>query len=55
MYDGDFQMTTELSVEIDDELYEEFSRAMDDVRETEDDVVRRLIREWVDEQNGGSP
>jgi len=44
-------MTAELSVDLDDELYEEFSEALNEFEETETDLVRRLIREWVDEQN----
>lgn len=44
-------MTQELSVDLDDELYEEFSEAMDEHRETESDLLRRLIREWVNEQD----
>ncbi|GAA0294295.1 hypothetical protein [Halarchaeum salinum] len=44
-------MTTRLSIDIDDELHKEFSKAVIDVDETKADVVRELVREWVDEQN----
>ena len=43
-------MTTELSVELSDDLYEEFSAAMHEFEETESDLVRGLIRDWVAEQ-----
>lgn len=44
-------MTTELSVDLDDDVYEAFSDAMNEYEETETDLVRRLIHEWVAEQN----
>ena len=43
-------MTKRLSVDLDDDLHREFSKAALDADRPKADIARSLIREWVEEQ-----
>ncbi|WP_125919961.1 ribbon-helix-helix protein, CopG family [Haloparvum sedimenti] len=42
-------MTTRLTVDFEDELYKEFSKQCIDAEKTKSEVVRGLVRDWLDE------
>ncbi|MBP2252719.1 ribbon-helix-helix protein, CopG family [Halorubrum rubrum] len=42
-------MTTRLTVDFEDELYKEFSKQCIDAEKTKSEVVRGLVKDWLDE------
>jgi metal-responsive CopG/Arc/MetJ family transcriptional regulator len=44
-------MTTRLTVDFEDELYKEFSKQCIDAEKSKSEVVRGLVKDWLNEPN----
>ena len=44
------EMTKRLTVDLEGELYKEFSKKCIDAEKTKSEVVRGLVRDWVNDQ-----
>lgn len=42
-------MTTRLTVDFEDDVYKEFSKQCIDAERTKSDVVRELVKDWLNE------